>query len=191
MSYRDYKPVDIDFHGRKVKEREAVVTLNNGTEIHIAPLYESWHQWGGTTDELWTTVSIADCINDWLHGIEDDPPAEVYDYIEDDCVVDFKDYLDCDLYQVEIDEATGKKVIHIDGYCYFNGEEYQLVQFTFCYMDIDGTQSTQTADEASCLTKQYQYPITFEKVKDYYKDCPPLPYEQVTEDTPVGFYINI
>lgn len=82
MSYRDYKPVDIEFHGKKVKDREAVVTLNNGTEIHICACYESWEQYGGNRDELGATVDIADCINGWLHGIEDEPPAEVYDYIE-------------------------------------------------------------------------------------------------------------
>ena len=31
MSYRDYKAVDIEFNGDKIKDREAVVTLNNGT----------------------------------------------------------------------------------------------------------------------------------------------------------------
>lgn len=45
---------------------------------------------------------------------------------------DVKQYLDCDVYQVEVDKSTGKKVIHIDGFCYFNDEEYQLVKGTFC-----------------------------------------------------------
>ena len=82
MSYKDYKPVDIDFHGEKVEDREAIVTLDNGTEIHICACYESWEQYGGCKDELGATVDIADCINGWLHGLEDEPPAEVYDYIE-------------------------------------------------------------------------------------------------------------
>lgn len=81
MARKDYKPVDIDFHGEKVEDREAIVTLDNGTEIHICACYESWEQYGGYKDELGATVDIADCINDWLHGIEDEPPAEVYDYI--------------------------------------------------------------------------------------------------------------
>lgn len=82
MSYRDYKPMIIQFNGKKVKDREAVVTLDNGTEIHICACYESWEQYGGNKDELGATVDIADCINDWLHGIEDEPPVEVYEYLE-------------------------------------------------------------------------------------------------------------
>jgi hypothetical protein len=82
MSYKDYKPIDIEFNGDKVEDREAVVTLDNGTEIHISACYESWQQYGGCHDELVATVNIAECINDWLHVIEDEPPAEVYDYIE-------------------------------------------------------------------------------------------------------------
>lgn len=82
MAWKDYKPVDIDFQGEKVEDREAIVTLDNGTEIHICACYESWEQWGGTRDELGCTVSIADCINDWLHGIGEFP-AEVYDYISE------------------------------------------------------------------------------------------------------------
>ena len=78
---------------------------------------------------------------------------------------DVKQYLHCDVYQVEVDKSTGKKVIHIDGFCYFNDEEYQLVQGTFCYMDI-------------------------EEVEEYYKQCTPLPYDEVTQDTPCGFYVN-
>ena len=89
MSYKDYttkyiyyKPIGIEFNGDKVKDREAVVTLDNGTEIHIAACYESWQQYGGCRDELVATANIAECINEWLHGIEDEPPSEVYDYIE-------------------------------------------------------------------------------------------------------------
>ena len=79
---RDYKVTDIDIVSSKKGEREVMCTLDNGTEIHIAACYESWEQWGGNRDELGCTVDIADCINDWLHGLEDEPPAEVYDYIE-------------------------------------------------------------------------------------------------------------
>lgn len=77
---REHKVTDIEIVNRKKGEREVMCTLDNGTEIHIAECYESWEQWGGTTDELACTVDIADCINGWLHGYEDFP-AEVYDYI--------------------------------------------------------------------------------------------------------------
>lgn len=55
-------------NGDKVEEREVKVTLSNGTEIHIVPCYESWQQYGGTTEELRLTVVIAERYNAWLHG---------------------------------------------------------------------------------------------------------------------------
>lgn len=74
---------DINFNeSNETNDREVVVTLNNGTEIHIVSCYESWEQYGGTKDELYTTVAVADLCNDWLHEIDDEPPCEVYDYIE-------------------------------------------------------------------------------------------------------------
>ena len=79
---RDYKITDIDIVNSKKGEREVVCTLDNGTEVHITHCYESWEQWGGNRDELSCTVDVADCINDWLHGIGDFPP-EVYDYISE------------------------------------------------------------------------------------------------------------
>lgn len=79
------KIVDIEFKDYgEIKDREVVVTLDNDTEIHIAACYESWEQWGGTTEELGYTVDVADCVNEWLHGLEDEPPAEAYDYIWED-----------------------------------------------------------------------------------------------------------
>ena len=79
---RNYKITDIDIVNRKKGEREVVCTLDNGTEVHITDCYESWEQWGGNRDELACTVDVADCINEWLHGIGDFP-AEVYDYISE------------------------------------------------------------------------------------------------------------
>ena len=81
---REYKITDVEFHDNgNIDDREVVVTLENDTEIHIAACYESWEQWGGTKDELGCTVDIADCVNDWLHGLESEPPAEVYDYVSE------------------------------------------------------------------------------------------------------------
>lgn len=81
---RKYKITDVEFHDNgNIDDREVVVTLENDTEIHIAACYESWEQWGGTKDELCCTVDIADCVNDWLHGLENEPPAEVYDYVSE------------------------------------------------------------------------------------------------------------
>ena len=103
---------------------------------------------------------------------------------------DVNQYLDCDVYQVEIDKSTGKKVIHIDGFCYCNDEEFLLVQGTFCYMDIDGTQCTEKAQEIFENTKQYHSTVSWEEVEVYYKRCTPLPYDEVTQGTPCGFYVN-
>lgn len=50
------------------KRRRIKVTLNNGHTIYIVPCYESWEQYGGTTEELWLTMPIAERYNDWLHG---------------------------------------------------------------------------------------------------------------------------
>jgi hypothetical protein len=81
---RDYKIIKVDFQNESdVENREVVVTLDNGTEVHIVRCYESWEQFGGTTDELYCTVDIADCVNDWLHG-DDELPTEVYDYVSDE-----------------------------------------------------------------------------------------------------------
>ena len=100
-------------------------------------------------------------------------------------------YLLCDVYQVEVDENTGKKVIHIDGYCYFDDENYQIVQGVACYMDIDGKNCKDKAELLFSLAHQYQGTATLEDVENYYMKCKRLPYENVTQDTPVGFYVNI
>lgn len=98
-------------------------------------------------------------------------------------------YLGCEVYQVET-EHTGKKVIHIDGYCYWNDESYQLVQGTFCYMDVDGTQNSEKAEVLFSETKQYQGEVTEADVIEYYKGLTPLLFSEVTTETPNGMYIN-
>lgn len=83
MYGREYKIKDIEFKNNgKIKDREVVVTLDNDTEIHIASCYESWQQWGGTRDELCCTVDVAECANDWLHGMGE-IPCEVYEFIDE------------------------------------------------------------------------------------------------------------
>ena len=83
----EYYISSIDFiNVDDVENREVIVTLNNGTEVHICACYEAWEQYNGTTPELATTVDVADCVNEWLHGIGD-IPGEVYDYINDPEVI--------------------------------------------------------------------------------------------------------
>lgn len=50
--------------------RKVKVTLTNGTRIYIESCYESWQQCGGTTEELYLTMPIAEKYNEWLHGEE-------------------------------------------------------------------------------------------------------------------------
>ena len=64
--------------------RKIKVTLTNGTKIYIESCYESYQQYGGTTDELWLTISIAEKYNDWLHGYGSMPPKYNPDYMDDD-----------------------------------------------------------------------------------------------------------
>ena len=52
------------------KNRKVKVTLTNGTKITIEPCYDSWHQYGGTEEELRLTVPVADKYTPWLHGGE-------------------------------------------------------------------------------------------------------------------------
>lgn len=63
------KKVELVGASRK-KNRKVKVTLTNGTKITIEPLYESWHQYGGTELELRLTVPVADKYNPWLHGAD-------------------------------------------------------------------------------------------------------------------------
>lgn len=86
----DYFITKIDTKDNTVEDRQVLVTLNNGTQITIESCYESWQQWGGTTDELATTVGIADIFNDWLHR-EGDELDEI-DY-HDELVSIAKDWL--------------------------------------------------------------------------------------------------
>lgn len=50
------------------KGRKIMVKLSNGTRITIEPCYESWEQYGGTTEELYITMPIAERYNGWLHS---------------------------------------------------------------------------------------------------------------------------
>jgi hypothetical protein len=103
--------------------------------------------------------------------------------------IDNLKYLDHDLYQVE-ENNSGGKVIHIDGYCYWDGDEPQLVQGTWLYIDINDAGNAETIAKAWAETKQYQGEITEDKIREYYKNAKELPYEKVTQDTPCGWYVD-
>jgi hypothetical protein len=84
----EYKITKIQFIHELTKNdietREVIVTLDNDSQVHITACYESWEQWGATTDEKWCTVPLADRVNEWLHGETDEIPTDVYDYIENE-----------------------------------------------------------------------------------------------------------
>lgn len=77
MSYKDYKIVGVEFvDNGNVEDREVLVTLNNGTVVHICACHESWQQYGGDTAELGRSVEVAEMCNDWLHGVGDCPSED-------------------------------------------------------------------------------------------------------------------
>ena len=52
----------------RVSKRQLKIKLSNGIIIRAQACYESWQQWGGTTDELNITMPIVEQHNNWLHG---------------------------------------------------------------------------------------------------------------------------
>lgn len=58
-------------------ERLVTATLSNNAVVKISPCYESWQQYNCTTNEMRTTVGIADIVNEWLHGEAEEPESDV------------------------------------------------------------------------------------------------------------------
>ena len=90
-------------------------------------------------------------------------------------------------YVYTIEDVDDNKPIHVDGYCYHNGESYQLVQGTFCYISLDEAKNLYKVDEAFDEVKQYQHEVSEQEVLDYYNHQK-LPITCVTEHTPYGTY---
>jgi hypothetical protein len=116
---------------------------------------------------------------------------EIHKEDNDACIAKTEiEHLDCYAYHVETD-SNGKKQIHIDGYCCWNGESYQCVQASGCYISVDELNGdSEKAYDAFDEAKQYQGDITEEGIREYYKDAVVLPFDQVTQDTPDGWYVN-
>jgi hypothetical protein len=55
-------------HENRPSQRQLKITLSNGTIVRAEACYESWEQWGTTTDELFITMPIVEKHNGWLHG---------------------------------------------------------------------------------------------------------------------------
>lgn len=108
-------------------------------------------------------------------------------------------YLDCELYQVETD-TDGKKQIHIDGYCYVNSDDddadYRCVEACGCCVSIedldafDHDQKLELLYNAFAESKQYIGDMNEDGVREYYKEATELRMENVTQDTPDGWYVH-
>lgn len=57
--------------------REVWVFLSNGGCVKICACCESWEQYNATTEEKQVCVGIADIVNEWLHGGEEEPTWDV------------------------------------------------------------------------------------------------------------------
>jgi hypothetical protein len=66
-------------YANQPSRRKIKVLLTNGGRIYIEPCCESWEQYGGTTNELYITMPIAEKYNAWLHGEGDLVPDEDFD----------------------------------------------------------------------------------------------------------------
>lgn len=105
-------------------------------------------------------------------------------------------YLDHYTYQIE--EIFGEKIIHIDGYVYWNETHYDLVQACGCYIPISdlnyesGEEKIIHIDNIFSASKQYQGVIKEEEIISYYnpEKNKVLQFFKITEDTPCGFYVS-
>ena len=65
------------------------------------------------------------------------------------------------------------------------------MQASGCYISVDELNGDcEKAYDAFDEAKQYQGDITEEGIREYYKDAVVLPFDQVTQDTPDGWYVN-
>lgn len=98
-------------------------------------------------------------------------------------------YIDCDLYEVTRDD-DGNKCVHILGYVYGNENGWQCVQPCWCYLYFEDGIDNNKVDEMMEFAKQYQYDYNDEDVAEFYDGATPMPYEELTEETPLGRYID-
>lgn len=111
-----------------------------------------------------------------------------------------KGYWDTDFYQIE--EENGRKLVHIMGYFYHaddgSKKPYRCLEYTWFYVPLeefiewDGDDYDDTAQEL----KQYIKDMTEEEAIDamyhYFGGISPTPllYQDLTTDTPCGYYVN-
>lgn len=69
MARKKYEVVDVKYlNDSDVENRELKITLDNGTEITAVACMESFEQWGGTEDEMWSALPTIKENLAWLQG---------------------------------------------------------------------------------------------------------------------------
>lgn len=100
------------------------------------------------------------------------------------------EYFDKDVYSVR--EEDGRKIISMEYYFYRGNNSIQIVEFTGCEVNIPATRDEISDAEERC--EQYQDDVSDEKYAEYCElldGFTRLPIEEVTIDTPQGFYIDM
>ena len=101
-----------------------------------------------------------------------------------------ENFLDRDVFSVV--SYNGKKQVKMEYYFYHNDESFQLVKFTWCYVDVPATEEKYIESEDAC--KQYQSDYSDEEYREYCESVlsklPVMSVEDVNENTPDGTYIS-
>lgn len=144
---------------------------------------------------------IMDCYYQHIELIAEERGIEYKEY-EAEGILDVNDVLDADFYTIEM--CDGKKCIHLNGYFYEADDEekpYRHVEASGCYIDIEELMSAD--DKQDCIDEAFGYCSQYmkdleekeadEMIAHYFDGQPPklLRYEDITTDTPCGYYVNI
>lgn len=122
-------------------------------------------------------------------------------------------YEECDFYSIEMDAETSEKSIHIWGYIYHGGhyedKPYRDLEYTNFivplkyFLELKSEGDLEQAVKKKCEANTYIADITESEAKQrlkrywHYHIIPnqdefpkPLPYEEITMDTPCDSYVN-
>ena len=100
-------------------------------------------------------------------------------------------------YNVEVIE--GRKYVHYNGYTFTEGVEdvpgkpWRAVEFRGLYVDVAGTLASGKSIADACLELSVRrvqdwYDLTEAEAAEYYANAARLPLDEVTEETPCGWY---
>lgn len=105
-------------------------------------------------------------------------------------------YLDSEIYSIETD-ATGRKIIHVDGYVYQGENKLMHQQAVGCSVyvsDIQGWDSWRIVEniyDTFELCNQTVGEISEQDALEMYSKCERLSFDLVDNDTPNGLYVNL